>query len=120
MVFTGIVIELFKTSICDPNVCAIPTPNLLTLNALFTSYICRTFNISVPTLNEEPTETEFGILETKISSTLPLEPLTVICFERPIISVEMPTENDPVKLIIDVFNPEIEIESLSFNSINGR
>ena len=66
VVFTGMVIRLFKTSTVEPSVCAIPA----CLCTLITFLIGNTFNtlrtsesdvFAAPTLNEPPIETLLGI-----------------------------------------------------------
>ena len=94
-----------------------------TLNILFVSKILRTLRSSVelptPILIVPPTDTVFGILLTKISWTIPFKLPTVIDLPNETVSVFTPTVNESVKFGIDVVNPEINTESLSFNSRKG-
>ena len=101
---------LFNTSILDPNVCAIPVC-LKTLMILLVLNKFKTFKVSEPILRDPPIATVFGISVTKISSILPLTFPSVMVFPKPVVSVAIPTLNDPVKLTIDVLKSEIEIDS---------
>ena len=125
VVFTGIVIELFKISILDPRVWAIPVC-LSTLTILSEGKTFNTFNSSVslvfpePTLIEPPIDTEPGISVNIISWTRPAELPTVILDARLTLLVETPTLNIFVKFLIFVLKPDIDTASWSFNSMNGK
>ena len=83
-------------------------------------YKFKTLTISFPILSDDPIETVLGISDTNKSSIFPIEGLIVIVFARPTVSVFIPILKDPVKLIIELLNPETDIESPLFISTNGR
>ena len=84
----------------------------------------RTLRTSVelptPILIEPPIETVLGILFTKISWTTPFRLPTVIDLPNETVSVLTPTVNESVNFGIEVVSPEMNTESLSFNSRKGR
>ena len=69
---------------------------------------------------EPPTDILLGILVRRISWTNPLALPSVISDAKLVESVVTPTLNESVKFFISVLKPDIETESWSFNSINGK
>ena len=79
---------------------------------MYTFKTCKTSVVfPTPILREPPIETVFGILLTKISSTVPIPTPAVIDLPNETESVLTPTLNVFVKFKIEVFNPEITTES---------
>ena len=125
VVFTGILIVLFKESTLEPAVWAMPVC-LNTLITLSLSITSNTLTVSTsvtfpdPILIEPPIATLVGIFFTWISWIKPLLDPIVIGFESFCLSVLTPILKESVKFTTEVLKPDILTDDWLLNSINGK